>query len=388
MWFRDFQVYLDQNQPLRDRCYYRGETPFPWFEAEREQARWTPQDLSEIGQACIIRPGYVGLIYLDGDGMGEMFEQVLTEKAYMALSGAVRDAAEAAVMNALACWLHPAWVVPSPARRMVGEEPSEDELKDGRMRIHPFEILTIGGDDVMLIVPADVALPLAVQISLMFQEDVRTRLELADLQEALETRSCTMSGGVVLAADHNPVRVLRDLARELKDEAKRARNRVQASEGYIDFLVLKSADMVERDVGRMRERYPYELEVPGAKPLRLLHRPCPASTLGDLWRALTELHESGFPNSQMAQLAESLLRGRRDSTLFYLYQRARDSKGLFTYLDDALHVAQGDEAQNPIPWTQWRGADARYSFETALWDIAELYSFAGRSLCSWEGADG
>jgi CRISPR/Cas system-associated protein Cas10 (large subunit of type III CRISPR-Cas system) len=97
LWFCDFQAFLDENQPLSTR-YYQGKKPFPQFDAEREQARWTPQDLDEIGQACTTRPGYVGMIYLDGDGMGEVFENVPTREAFEDLSKAIRDAATSAVM--------------------------------------------------------------------------------------------------------------------------------------------------------------------------------------------------------------------------------------------------------------------------------------------------
>ncbi len=387
-WFHDFQVHYLEDQTLHDRglhgkkltlrqWYYQGGNPFPSFDEGSERARWTPQDLDEIGQACTARPGYVGLIYLDGDGIGKLFGRIPTAEAYKALSQAIRQAAESAVMTALACRLRPAWVISSKARREVGEEPSKDDLNHGRMRIHPFDIITIGGDDVMLIVPADAALPIAEQISRSFQESVRKQLQQADVPESLKTRAYTMSGGVVLAAAHNPVRVLHDLARALKDEAKKARQLAQAREGYIDFLVLKSADMVERDVRWMRKEYPYRLEVTADRPLRLLGRPYPASVLGDLWHELAELRAGGFPNSQMAQLAESLLRGRRESTLFYLYQRARDLKGHFAHLDGALQVVQGGGTWDPSPWIRYVDPDHRYSFQTALWDIAELYDFVG-----------
>ena len=151
--------------------------------------------------------------------------------------------------------------------------------------------------------------------------------------------------------------------------------------------MLKSADMVERDVHWLRKRYPYRLEVSDGRPLCLLNRPYPASVLRDLWLELEILCEEGFSDSQMAQLAESLLRGRRESTLFYLYQHARDSKGHFEHLDDVLRVVQGGNVQNPTPWTRWPGADHRYSFQTALWDIAEVYSFVGSSQCLWEATD-
>ena len=393
LWFRDFQTYLDRNPKLRDH-YYQGGEPFRRFDAEREQARWTPQDLGEIGEACSARKGYVGFIYLDGDEMGHAFEKVPTPEACRSLSNAVGKAAREAVMTALGL-LHPAWVHPSPVRRSVDEQPEPEQLDaHGRMRIHPFDIITVGGDDVMLIVPADQAVPVACTISQKFQEMVQVRMAQEDALQELRDHPYTMSGGLVIASDHNPVRVLRDLASELKDIAKRECKRDKAKreseqdkarreckqdkaeEGYVDFLVLKSADMVERNVRQMRNRYPYLVEAPGTRPLNLLGRPYPVSVLGTLWREVGALREKArFPNSQMNQLAESLLQGRRESTLFYLYQRARDKRGYFAHIDRLLLEVQGSEARDPIPWVDLSGTDTRYSFQTVLWDVAELYGF-------------
>jgi len=395
-WFQAFQDYLDDPKHSEQcQSYYGSQRPFPSFREKAEDGdrlltRWTPQDLSEIGAACVARPGYVGLIYLDGDEMGHAFEQVPTSEAYTSLSNAVYQASEDAVMSALS-QLHPAWVHPSPARP-DDEKPLVEQMDEqGRMRIHPFEIITIGGDDIILIVPADKVLSIAYTISQTFQARLCELLAGAALPQTLKEQPYTMSGGVVLASDHNPVRVLRDLAYELKDIAKKERKEreregkereekeqreIKASEGYIDFLVLKSADMIERNVRQMRKRYPYCLEEVGAKPLCLLGRPYAASVLKVLWCELEALRKDGkFPPSQMNQLAESLLQGRHESTLFYLYQRARDKKGYFAYMDRTLVAVQGSDARNPTPWVSWSGTDHRYSFRTVVWDIAELYDF-------------
>ncbi len=383
LWHRHFQKYLDDS-PEQRRRYYGDQAAFPRFDREHSLVRWTPQDLSEIGEACIARSGYVGFIYLDGDSMGQAFENTPTPRAYAALSDAVSDSAHTAVMEALAA-LCPMRVHPSQARGpedqpMPGEQ---DEL--GRIRIHPFDIITIGGDDIMLITPADVALPIAASISLKFQSLMVRRLTEPDMPDAVKKHSFTLSGGVVLASDHNPVRILRDLAKELQREAKKARKLAQAHESYLDFLILKSADMLDRSVRGARMLYPYKIET-SDKALRLLSRPYRASTLSQLWNELCDLRVRGFPTSQMQLLAESLLHGRQESSLFYLYQSARQHarKKSFEQLTNVLRVAhESDDPKHPIPWhnlaveqgKQYAVLKKDFGYQTALWDIAELYDF-------------
>lgn len=379
-WFDKFQVFLADHPQWRKQ-YYGQQQPFEKL-GDPELAHWLPQDLSELGAACRERSGNVGFIYLDGDEMGKAFQQIPTQEGYTALSKATDMAARTAVMSALAEYLTPISVAPSPARYQVDELPEPAQLDaQGRMRIHPFEIITIGGDDLMLIVPADKAIPIAATISQRFQTQMQALLAEQPLPDALKEHAYTLSGGVVLASDHNPIRVLRDLAHELQDLAKAARQAAhgkQESEGYLDFMVLKSADMLERDISHLRQHYPYTLHKP-SKDLSLVGRPYRASQLLALWKALVVLRETNFAKSQLENLAAALLKGRQEATLYYLYQQARDRKGQYAKLDAALAVVQKQDVADPPPWVQWSGPNDLYSHKTALWDIAELYRFVGRA---------
>jgi len=325
---------------------------------------YLPQTLGEIGQASRGRPGYVGFIYLDGDGLGRVLETLPTAEAYTAVSQAIESAARTAVFGALRD------LRPTEVRREAGVSGA-----GGNARVYPFEILTIGGDDVMLIVPADLAIPVACAISRVFESEMQKQLATAPVPQAVKSAHYTLSGGVVLSDDHNPVRFLRDLAQELQDSAKAARKATGANEGYLDFLVLKSADMLEQDLEALRGRYPYTLERPGeVRPLRLLGRPYSAATLQALWEGLGQLRKAHFANSQMQQLAQALLSGQHEATLFYLYQHARDRES-YAVLDGVLKAVQGGGPNDPPPWIQITAADRDYDFQTALWDISELYAF-------------
>jgi hypothetical protein len=378
-WFRRFQDFLDHHSQLRDEKYYRGYDRFPPFPSLREEKesppRWLPQDLSELGQASLARKGYVGLIHLDGDDFGDLFHHIPTGACYRQFSDDIMETAKYVVMAALATHLHPAQVRASEARQEIGEELAPGEL----VWIHPFEIITVGGDDIWLIVPGDCAIPIAAAISKAFTE--------AGLSRPDEDDPCTLSGGVVIADDHNPVRILQDLAKKLTLEAKRARHEAEeeaeaeVNAGYVDFHIFKSADMLDRKISTLRRKYPYTLSGLGehGKDLRLMARPYPADVLYKLWQKLEALRgpKSPFPTSQMHRLAEALLLGRHQSTLFYEYQRARDTDdGYFERLDDALRAVQGDRVRDPTPWKDLE--HDLYSHQTALWDIAELYEFVSR----------
>jgi CRISPR-associated protein Cmr2 len=337
-WIKLFDKHLSDEQ---ESAYYR-------------EGRYSPHetglaaDLEAIGDACAAREGYVGLVYLDGDGVGDFMQSHGTAQAYRGAATELTKTALHATIDALAAHLH---VV---------------EGDDGPY--HPFEIITVGGDDVLLIVPGDVALPIATDISIAFGQ-------------AMAEHGLTMSAGVVIADDHNPVRVLLQLSKELLANAKQARHRLEdGQQGMIDFHVLLSQDMLAEKIKKVRRGFPYqlvEIDDRGIEvQLRLLGRPYTAQRMAALWEAMEDLAETGFPRSQMHRLAESLLTGRRSSTLFYVYQRARrDTQAAYHALDQVIRTAHAlEDTFDPEPWFKLP-KDPCYAYATALWDIAELYDF-------------
>jgi CRISPR-associated protein Cmr2 len=373
LWFREFQDFLDKNPNLHTN-YYNNLEPFPQFDARQSLARWTPQDLDEIGQCCRTQPGYVGLIYLDGDNMGQLFSGLVNRADARLLSQAIHEAARQAVFTALA-GLSPVKVIPSQARKISGEYPAGGEA----LFIHPFEIITIGGDDLLLIVPADHAVAIAAEVSQAFPKLLMRALNekkaSQGLLEALRRSPPSLSGGVVLASDHNPIHVLWSRARELKTSAKKARHAQKAAEGYIDFSILLGTEIPDRDLKAERARYPYTIQLPGKSPLSLLKRPYPAGKLGAAWVQLRKLRASDFANSQMSQLAGELLHGQAHSRQYYLYQRARITS--IQKLDSVVETLQGPLDEVTYPWFEFQKSPGQpFSAVTALWDIAELFPFA------------
>ena len=319
--------------------------------------RVSPHTVGEIAQASQARPGYVAFLYLDGDRIGRLLQRVGPKEAYRQVSRRLGEVTAGAVYAALARHLRPTKVIGDAARR----ESSRPELAGKEIVIHPFEIITIGGDDVLLIVPAHAALPIAAEIGRRFGEKMTAAVEAITGEE----RAITISAGVVIADDHTPVRILRDLAAQLLKEAKKVG-------GAVDFHVLKSADMLDSRVGAVRESYPYRL-ASGNDEVSLLGRPYRHVEAEALWDELGALKRAGFANSQMAMLGESLLDGRRASTLFFHYQKKRH-EAAYEKLETLLERLQRTEPRDPLPW-QEAPAGADVDYRTALWDVAELYAF-------------
>jgi GGDEF domain-containing protein len=355
-WHNRFDAWLKQKNDGSYESYYRHSA---------NQDVVVPQTVDELSQAAQGRSGYVGFLYLDGDHIGDLLAEMQTKKAYKILSKTLSAVTRDAVFGALADELSPALVEESEFRRQLGLS----SRKDGKALIHPFEIITIGGDDVLLIVPAHAAIPIAKRIGVAFGDRVANKVH--EIQPGY-TDPVSMSAGVVIADDHTPAQLMFDLAKQLLKEAKK-------QGAALDFHVLKSADMVDRAVEALREQYPYYLEKAGdrTKDIRLLARPYRYDQIDILWAGLDKLRKQGFPSSQMALLSRALMQGRRESTLFYQYQyqRGKRDKNRDEYgtLEDVLMALQKTDNRDPLPWQTVEGE--KYSHKTVLWDIAELYDF-------------
>jgi CRISPR-associated protein Cmr2 len=326
-----------------------------------------PLDIGVIASACNPRnrnkSGYVAFIYADGDGVGSFVESCSTRNEYQEMSQALRDATWYAVTFALANNL---------AIQPLDNPMSPDETEEQRRRpTQPFEIITVGGDDVMLLVPAHVALQVARDMAVKFTE----YLEKEGIKG--KDRPLTLSSGVVIAPQHMPVRLMRDFARELLKKGAKPRAK-ETQFAAVDFQIFTSAAVYGSDIMSMRARPPYSirpLDNSDEKPLHLYCRPYTIPELSRLLDALQELNDADFATSQLYPLAGALERGRRRATLFYLYQRSRiKDKKHRAALAKVEAIIEAQVQRDPLPWYK-ADPGATYTFNTTLRDVAELYDF-------------
>lgn len=339
-----------------------------------------PRDLNEIGAAS--RPDrYIGVVYADGNNVGRLIATLSTPDDLRRASEHLSTAATDAVFAALAHCL----------------QPVEVRRKRQRAVVHPFEILTIGGDDLLLIVPGSRAFDVALMIASAFERSLAQRLPAPSgvyASNAVHTRytratpvtqepytpSVGLSAGVVIAHESAPIFFLRDLVEELLKRAKKLARRY-AAQGYyggaIDFMVLKSVTMVSDSVEAFRKAALHD-----ESDRRLTARPYTWHEVAGLLETVRALKRANFPRSQLYRLRRVMetTSGVIASTMEYLYTRARQ-----TSLSDTLieHIEQAWRPPNatlrrPVtpPWLPL----AHQAYETIWSDLAEIYDMVSATV--------
>lgn len=289
-----------------------------------------PSDLESIASAS---DGYIGVVYADGNGLGRWFQETGTVVEYRDRSKTVQDAVKTALLEALRV-------------HCAGYQ-------------HPFEVILVGGDDVLLIVPAGDALPVACAICQQFENEV-------------STERLTMSAGVVIAEHHTPVYFLRRLAEDLLKSAKRRMNEAKGENeqvSAVDFLVLKGQGT--RSAEQAREQVTI-----GPEMLLLNHGPYTLEELGRLLRQVRQGKRANFPLSQLHALRAALRQGRQASALAFLYQQARARDDEVRYFLDDFAAQWSDQANETPPWREvrtLRGGAREY--HTPLADLVDVWDF-------------
>lgn len=307
----------------------------------------SPPDLRAIGQAS---NGYIGFIYADGNRIGRLLETADDFPSYSQLSQALEKATTTAVYSALYAHLYQ------------------------NQRLLPFEIITIGGDDVLLIVPAHTALPVARDICAHFTSGMQTAVK--------EEDAPTMSAGVVIAQDSNPIYFLHDLARQLLHSAKKRSKEMGVAS--LDFMTLKSQSTLATDLQAIR-RSPY-LQVEQEQNYErclLTGRPYTLPELDRLLDGAHKLKQIGFAPGQLHQMRREFQNGRFPAIFYYLYQRQRltSQNPRFGRLLYDIEVAWGmvekdDDRQGAPPWIPLGMADDGYAeFSTPWLDMLTLQDF-------------
>ncbi|MGD1713110.1 type III-B CRISPR-associated protein Cas10/Cmr2 [Dapis sp. BLCC M172] len=312
----------------------------------------TARSLRELGN---VYKGFIAYIYADGNNMGGYIQKIKTPEKYKKFSQDIFDATEKSVYFALAEHLHP---------HQLKNLTDPDNENRNEHWIHPFEILAIGGDDVMLIVPANKALEIAKTIGEKFEEILaeKTGYEPANSESTYDAKkihrylkeaanenelslsdstkytpiyyenksSLSMSTGVLITAENTPVYYAQNLTDQLLKSAKKRAKKLKEKNylgGTIDFLSLKSVTMVSSNIQEFREQGLIK-EIEGklkTKPtkLKLYAAPYTLHEIGGLIESVKALKESKFPRSQIYQTRSFLEKGKKTAILNYRYFRCR-----------------------------------------------------------------
>lgn len=357
------------------------------------------RSLHEIGDRS---KGYVGYIYADGNNMGQHIRSTLKTPAdYQAFSRHIFEATEKSVYRAIADHIRPHEYTPDAKSSRQNKDP---------VWIHPFEIIAIGGDDVLLIVPANKAVEVAQSIGVYFEEilleehegyrgepleSVETRKQVHRYRpEAAPTEVCQLStaSGVLITAANTPIYYADKLVSQLLKSAKKHLKTLKKrgyQGGTVDCLVLKAVTMISSDIERFRKEGLTNEPKGKEHILKLQAAPYTLHELGGLIETVRAFKTSQFPKSQLYQIRSLLERGKRTAILNYRYFRVRLDDGKRSLIETEFETAWCSAKTNKgnlAPWITPRKesttdekphspADKKTVYETIWRELVELEPF-------------
>jgi len=377
-WVTRFHEFLEQSGS--DRQYYQITQGDPVTEAF---------SLREIGNVSTPR-GFVGYIYADGNNMGGYLRQhIRTPDKYREFSEQVLNATQNSVYIALKKHLQP--------RRLNNLIDPDNVHRNGDW-IYPFEIITIGGDDVLLIVPADKALDVAKTIGEEFEREILKssgfrintpydpekvhRYQGEEPSEYTSQCELSMSAGVLITAENTPIYYAQELTNQLLKSSKKLAKDLKRDYKYyggtVDFLALKAVTMIASNIKDFREQGLTK------DNLKFYASPYTLHELGGLLQTVEVLKKAKFPKSQLYQIRSLLERGKHTAILNYRYFRVRLQQGqnqLETDFEKAWCQPKDENNHgNLAPWMSIKPKESdaeveKTIYETIWRDLVDLYPF-------------
>lgn len=329
-----------------------------------EAERWLETELPETTDdlAAQSRPAnYLGFLYADGNGMGARLRAIQSPDEYRRFSRLVSYSLR------LALWLALRRHYPARARKTA-----------------PFELVALGGDDLILLCSAEQAVPLSITLSTLFAQ-ISTRLnqeEVIDEQNARRVADAFIQGwqvtatedalslscGVVIAHPKQPILNLEAEARALLSQAKRT----FPGQAALDFHVVSTS--VLRSVDQIR-REEYQLD----DHLLLTSRPWTMADAATLLSHVRVLKSGGerevVPRNKLNALYQALYRGRDAAAFEAFFLRYRLGETQRDKLDALFRqfAPAPIHGHTPIQWP-WMELDNGDTC-TVLTDVMELYEF-------------
>lgn len=394
-WVDRFNEFLDENPTYKTK-YYAG------IESRDVKIAQTLTHVSNVSK------GFLGYIYADGNNVGGYIQKIRTPEKHKEFSQDLELATQYAVYQALAENLHP--------HTLKGLNDEESELENGDL-IHPFEIITIGGDDILIVVPANKALEISQMIGERFEGILLKEVNLVEVKpqkkeeksisgnyklkfdKPFEPRKihryqplnakrseCELSTsiGVLITAINTPIYYAKELIDQLLKSAKERAKKLK-SVGYhggtVDFLTLKSVRMIASSVQEFRQE---ALTKKSPQNLKLYAAPYTLHELGGLLTSIAALRKAKFPKSQLYQIRSLLERGKHTAILNYRYFRVRLKQGkseLESDFEKAWCIPKKENnGGNLAPWMYDDGSLEHDKlgyplFETIWRDMVDIYEF-------------
>jgi hypothetical protein len=226
------------------------------------------------------------------------------------------------------------------------------------------EVLLAGGDDLILVTTAELALNAAMGIAQYIEKESPDLLK----EVGLSSSKCTVAGSVVLAHATFPIAAFRSLADQLQKNAKRKCAEGGYETSAIDFIVVTSAG--SSDVATLRNEVLTEQSFVfphGNRKIRLTRRPYTLNEMSDLIKHAQTF--KNIPQSQLQFLYEGLFHSQAEA--IYRWGKVAGRKENREAMDD-FYKTFGEVVGGLPPW---KSGEKEIDYTTALGDLIEIYRF-------------
>lgn len=313
-----------------------------------------PVDFKEIGDRCRSKEGYVALVYADGNAMGKLIKAINNKEAFRFFSQTIDQSVKDACHEALYAECKPV---------------------DGKI---PANILLLGGDDLLVYLAADAALPFVLRAARIFEEKTEARFS-ADpfFANLLKRKGMTLSFGIAYGRYHTPFSMMFNQAEELLKSAKKGGSLKMAAKGennltpyysptFIDFHLTSHYNQVKVSDSRNNHLY-----ISGGAPVKITQKPYSLEDAETLMGHAKALLESGIPRSRLKRFGHAPFMGKMNGTIecLKLYTRIKKSEQRPVFWKALLDF---DCVAN-MPWHEIGAPPAT----TMLADLMELVEFCG-----------
>jgi hypothetical protein len=341
--------------------------PFAWEQVLKELPRQyeippgteRPGDFNELRGMGASAKEYLGIIYADGNGMGQMLEELSTLSQLKEMAASIDQAVYMSIGSAIGQYL--------PIQPGEGRTPPQ----------FPFDLLLVGGDDLMIVTPANRALDVALAIARAFHETIQKR--------NFEERERSLSIGVVLAPVKYPFGLLQRQAEETLQYAKRAGQDRSRSSKYgetrINFMTVtgSSSQNFEDVYGSLCGSEKHE-------KFYATLRPYTVEELEFLQNEIREGRKAGLGRGKLHQMREAVLKMNLTTSVYEglaalrnwrLSERDFVARHVYTFASRYQQTHYDAEQPDKLfprvtfPWF----ADGPGIYRTPLLDFVELYDF-------------
>ncbi len=304
---------------------------------------------------------YLALIYADGNNMGENSEKQGKLQALHNFAEEVDSAIYQAVCDAIKAYL-PVW---------EGRNPEKDKAE----KLFPFDLLLLGGDDVVMVTSASVAMDVACMIAAQFHK--------------YTGNTYTLSIGVVLAPVKYPFGLLQDLAESTLKFAKKMGTKRKSTSAYRDTFInfMTVTGSTSRDFNRVYALLHAQDDKDTSFYATL--RPYTIEEMRELLKTIREGKQKALGRTKLHQVREAVLKMNLTTSVgegMAILRNWREKQREFVmqsvykvgnHYQQARHDPDKPGTLFPritFPWF----ADGPKTYRTSLLDFVELYDFVAQ----------